>query len=255
MSSWFWQNRSFKAVAVIRRLSNRRSDLYQIIWPKPNHLGWVNPDMVIWMSHLNDNASSNENFLLDGRSVKFNSLSQDFWVSWFEQTQDIGIKSEIKNRYFGTISTRNIFHHFDRNFEIQVKINGSKIIFEFDVFDNFEVFPTTYFRENFHRAHSANQQTYQYCYWTEPFHRYILSFHPIALEESSCCKVPNRRYSFQINAYICADHKPKYHPPSSLDQQDQPVRLRPTSWKNIYSGWIFINLFFCLFNLTLDNNR
>ena len=74
MSSWFWQNRSFKAVAVIRRLSNRRSDLYQIIWPKPNHLGWVNPDMFIWMSHEIENASSNENRILKGRAVILKTL-------------------------------------------------------------------------------------------------------------------------------------------------------------------------------------
>ena len=74
MSSWFWQNLSFKDVVVIRRLSNRRSDLYQIIWPKPNHLGWVNPDMFIWMSHKNENASSNENLLLEGRAVIFKTV-------------------------------------------------------------------------------------------------------------------------------------------------------------------------------------
>ena len=160
---------------------------------------------------------------------------------------------------------------FDRDFVIQVKserVKGWRIWrmwgISYNAYQKWQslinVFPITYFRENFHRAHSASQQTYQCCYWTEPFHRYILSFHPIALEESSCCKFPNPRYLFQISAYICADHKPKYHPPSSLDQKEQPVRLRPTSWIKIFHfGWIFIIFFLIfinfLFNLTLDNNR
>ena len=65
MSSWFWQNLSFKDVVVIRRLSNRRSD--QIIWAGLTL-------MFISMNHKNDNASSNENLLLEGRAVIFKTV-------------------------------------------------------------------------------------------------------------------------------------------------------------------------------------
>ena len=131
MSSWFWQNRSFKAVAVIRRLSNRRSDLYQIIWPKPNHLGWVNPDMFISMNRKNDNASSNENLLLEGRAVIFKTV----------KCHELN-RLNVWNRKSGDHSCGHSYQHFihwwndilpflTETLLYRSKVNGSKVV-EFD---------------------------------------------------------------------------------------------------------------------------